>query len=764
MDSCSSSESRLIITASPDLLQAQAKKNVVDEILHSFSYGLIQSPCDAIRELVEHSSGKSSPLELKVIEKPKPVEFSLTDPNYYAQQFGSAAAMTLHFALMHKLAPGKPALNNSLLSARFCAQQTARSAALGGIYSSAFVPTGDTQENFWQSRFKAGAVGAASFSVLTASGLGLNKAGLAFAEKPVLARFLSNPVVSSGLAGIPAGIVSADLHSLLDGKGFASAKDRFQSAYTFTVVGAGLGCAGQLKAAETKAASKQNALSVSEPINGPSAEILRLKAEERSEISKTKEEPGSRSGIEEIALSQPLSHRSSSEATQASSISKGIELDFSRLRISGKNLSYVESMRELIDPTRDSSEISEQKLRAILQELSRRGQADPAFEQTLDHLIHKMPAGWSQFLEPAFEFNLQRMGYFHPELSREMARAEMDYAKYLSTYKCHSMPSLLEASKAADHAFQIGWSLGNPHECGGALALRGKIESYMGNRPKAEETLLQAIEYLKHEPGDLRIPASMFQLAAVRLKNGCFSEANSLMTDAAKLLDGNMTPDGFRQLWAEIKLMDGQIADAIVLQERALKRGSDPLSFKYEMSLLDGKRTVNDIIDASSNPYAQTASQLSCKSSSFSMLLDQKYALRIPSEEALKLIASTGPLVSLGEATGYWPALLKARGAEVLAFSNGTDPLRVWTEVKPADHSVLSQLSDRSILITTPIEYWGKELVANHHFPRFDWYKGNQIITLQSLRSPDWTLQSHFDLPHPIEGRQNLYIYRKKQK
>jgi hypothetical protein len=48
--------------------------------------------------------------------------------------------------------------------------------------------------------------------------------------------------------------------------------------------------------------------------------------------------------------------------------------------------------------------------------------------------------------------------------------------------------------------------------------------------------------------------------------------------------------------------------------------------------------------------------------------LTKQYAWAIPSDEALDLIASLGPVLELGAGTGYWAALLADRGVEVVAY------------------------------------------------------------------------------------------------
>lgn len=45
-----------------------------------------------------------------------------------------------------------------------------------------------------------------------------------------------------------------------------------------------------------------------------------------------------------------------------------------------------------------------------------------------------------------------------------------------------------------------------------------------------------------------------------------------------------------------------------------------------------------------------------------------EYSFAVPSEEALDMIASFGPIVEIGAGRGYWAGLLRKRGADVAAY------------------------------------------------------------------------------------------------
>ena len=53
------------------------------------------------------------------------------------------------------------------------------------------------------------------------------------------------------------------------------------------------------------------------------------------------------------------------------------------------------------------------------------------------------------------------------------------------------------------------------------------------------------------------------------------------------------------------------------------------------------------------------------------------YAWAIPSDAALERIASYGPIIEIGAGTGFWSAMLAARGTDVIAFDQAPLPENV---------------------------------------------------------------------------------------
>ena len=87
-----------------------------------------------------------------------------------------------------------------------------------------------------------------------------------------------------------------------------------------------------------------------------------------------------------------------------------------------------------------------------------------------------------------------------------------------------------------------------------------------------------------------------------------------------------------------------------------------------------------------------------------------RFAWAIPGPAALATIADAGPVVEAGAGTGYWAALLRERGADVVASEPATHggnayhtagPL--WTDVEPVDGvTAVRRHRDRTLLLCWP--------------------------------------------------------------
>jgi hypothetical protein len=87
-----------------------------------------------------------------------------------------------------------------------------------------------------------------------------------------------------------------------------------------------------------------------------------------------------------------------------------------------------------------------------------------------------------------------------------------------------------------------------------------------------------------------------------------------------------------------------------------------------------------------------------------------RFAWAIPGPAALATVADAGPAVEVGAGTGYWAALLRDRGADVVATdpaAGGGNPYHavgpLWTDVEPVDGvAAVRRHRDRTLLLCWP--------------------------------------------------------------
>jgi hypothetical protein len=93
--------------------------------------------------------------------------------------------------------------------------------------------------------------------------------------------------------------------------------------------------------------------------------------------------------------------------------------------------------------------------------------------------------------------------------------------------------------------------------------------------------------------------------------------------------------------------------------------------------------------------------------------LAASYAWAIPDQPALAELVALGPLVEAGAGTGYWAALIGARGGDVVAYDvappggpapNAHHPGRhTWTDVRPGDSvTAVREHPDRTLFLCWP--------------------------------------------------------------
>lgn len=146
--------------------------------------------------------------------------------------------------------------------------------------------------------------------------------------------------------------------------------------------------------------------------------------------------------------------------------------------------------------------------------------------------------------------------------------------------------------------------------------------------------------------------------------------------------------------------------------------------------------------------------------------LRRRFSYAIPSEPALAALLGLGPLLEIGAGTGYWAALLRARGADIVALDahppgrerNEFHPdARTWTSVDRGGPERAS-VADRSLLLIWPpydqpmaaacLERFGGERVAYigegdggaTGDARFHRLLGRDWEQIRVVRIPTWPL------------------------
>jgi hypothetical protein len=96
----------------------------------------------------------------------------------------------------------------------------------------------------------------------------------------------------------------------------------------------------------------------------------------------------------------------------------------------------------------------------------------------------------------------------------------------------------------------------------------------------------------------------------------------------------------------------------------------------------------------------------------YRLQLARRYTYVLPEAHLVDIVARRSPLVEVGAGTGYWAYLLRARGADVVAYDQAPPggeranryhlELWPWTEVVEGDASALRRHADRSLFVCWP--------------------------------------------------------------
>lgn len=209
------------------------------ELARSAVYSGFQAPVNAVVQIVDYHAGTQILPKVQLIDPCEKAEF--LSARWHTQQFGALFGTALNLLVLQKSvgwAGDKMLghLENIAANQGQLAARSIREAAIAGfIHNGVFKPVTEADGNFYEARLRNGLVGAGSWAISTAAGLGIKHFGKT--HDGALGTIMRNDVSSTVVSGIPSGIASAQLRSLLDGKGFAGYSAMWESVYSQSIVG-----------------------------------------------------------------------------------------------------------------------------------------------------------------------------------------------------------------------------------------------------------------------------------------------------------------------------------------------------------------------------------------------------------------------------------------------------------------------------------------------------------------------------------------------
>lgn len=406
----------------------------------------------------------------------------------------------------------------------------------------------------------------------------------------------------------------------------------------------------------------------------------------------------------------------------------------------------------------------------------------PAVQDTLERLIRRW-SSWcsdnSSLLAPIYDrliiLRIARIGPEHQEIADRL----MGYAEYLA-----GCGRNLEAQNCLSRAVSIrknhlGKSASANLSYAQAVTRLGCLMMSTYNYQVAERHLKVAADLLEDTRSILKLHA-IEDLGTVYVETGRREEAEAVLKKALSVNDTasmKSVTNCAIQLGG-IYLHWRRLEDAFALFDFSLTAGRAP---SWTSPKLNELESLSDQLQASNNPYLELFQELNKRYSasdarSFGRSsLVRKYSWAIPDEAALLTIMKYAPLVEIGAGTGYWAALLRNRGANVIAYdANLAESGRNgfifksegWSEVLSGTESVAAYHPDRTLFICWPPD---KDPMA---FRAVAKYKGRTLIYIgeespgctgdddfHRLIQNEWKLQERVDLPRWHLIRDSLFVY-----
>ncbi len=222
----------------------------VCEFLHSAAYSAFQQPVSAVAQIVDHTVGSHLAQKTEYMSRHESL-FGIA--TWHAQTLGAALGglvplFVVSGLVKSKLMPAAVMGKAGLLSERAAIGLSIKeSAATGLITDSLLKPCDGGDNHFWNQRLLNGVGGAAMFTTMTATSLGLACLSKTAAVRASgLSSLLSNSVASGMLSGMPAGAISAEYETVMHYGRSATVPELARSIYSTSLVGAAFGIKHQL--------------------------------------------------------------------------------------------------------------------------------------------------------------------------------------------------------------------------------------------------------------------------------------------------------------------------------------------------------------------------------------------------------------------------------------------------------------------------------------------------------------------------------------
>lgn len=257
-----------------------------ENLVRSFGFAALQSPIDGATQLVNHISGRKWLPHLQIIDAPKQAEYASSE--WFAQQIGGGAGIAADFLLLGAAGRGfirtggrlaeslglASAISGTRIANLGCSliprSQVTKAVIAGAAYEGILLPVRPDEGDFWRARFNNSIVGAASFGTLAYTSKRI-VTGLERWKETTVGGFLHRRPMLGIAAGAPAGIVNAELSSLLAGKGFSESEDLQATVVGFMTVGGVLGLAHE-RASRFSRAREQRRIDGKEETTGERAQ------------------------------------------------------------------------------------------------------------------------------------------------------------------------------------------------------------------------------------------------------------------------------------------------------------------------------------------------------------------------------------------------------------------------------------------------------------------------------------------------------------